>query len=166
MKEKWDKGLTFLSRGIIHQTSCTDTPQQNGVMECKNRHLLNVAHSLIFAVKAPKSYEGEVVVTAAYLINRLPTQALNKKAPLDLLSNPSSLFSIPPHVFRCVCFVHNHSPTRRKFDPHSIKCVFIGYSPTQKDYKYYHPPTRKWFVSMDVTFYESLSYFEDSQSHL
>ena len=43
---------------------------------------------------------------------------------------------------------------------------FVGYSPTQKGHKCYHPPSRKWFVSMDITFLESHSYFLDPQLSL
>ena len=62
-------GDYFCTHGIIHQTSCMDTPQQNGVAEWKNLHLLDIARSLMFSVNAPKSYWGEAVLTAAYLIN-------------------------------------------------------------------------------------------------
>jgi len=53
-----DLGLAdyFSTHGIIHQTSCIKTPQQNGVAERKNRHLLDIAQSLLFSVQAPKSY--------------------------------------------------------------------------------------------------------------
>ena len=98
---------------------------------------------MLFTAQAPKPFLGEAVLTAAYLINRLPTQVLNKKSPVEVLSSPPALFSNPLKVFGCVCFVHNHAPTREKLDPHAIKCVFVGYSPTQKGYKCYHPPTRK-----------------------
>ena len=149
----------FLEHGMIHQSSCTNTPQKNGVAERKNRHLLDTARSLLFSAQAPKPFWGEAVLTAAYLINRLPTQVLNKQSPIEVLSSPSDPFAIPPKVFGCVCFVHNHAPTRGKLDPRAIKCVFLGYSPTQKGYKCYNPPTRKWFISMDVTFFEEQSYF-------
>ena len=61
-----DYGLAdyFCSQGIIHQTSCTDTRQQNEVAERKNRHLLDVARSLLFSIIAPRTYWGEAVLTA------------------------------------------------------------------------------------------------------
>ncbi|RVW58707.1 Retrovirus-related Pol polyprotein from transposon RE1 [Vitis vinifera] len=55
--------------GIIHQTTCSNTPQQNGVAERKNRRLLEVAHASLIAAKTPISYWGEAITSAAYLIN-------------------------------------------------------------------------------------------------
>jgi transposase InsO family protein len=43
-----NKFRSYLSEhGVIHQTTCPGTPPQNGVAERKNRHLLEVAISLI-----------------------------------------------------------------------------------------------------------------------
>uniref|UniRef100_A0A8R7PAD8 Integrase catalytic domain-containing protein n=1 Tax=Triticum urartu TaxID=4572 RepID=A0A8R7PAD8_TRIUA len=42
------------SNGIIHQTTCVNTAAQNGVAERKNRHLLEVARSLMFTMNVPK----------------------------------------------------------------------------------------------------------------
>ena len=46
--------MFLMDNGIIHESSCTDTPEQNGVAERKNRHLLEVARSLLFARNVPK----------------------------------------------------------------------------------------------------------------
>ena len=49
-------GSYLQSHGIVHQSSCVDTPQQNGVAERKNRHLLEVARSLLFTSHVPKNF--------------------------------------------------------------------------------------------------------------
>ena len=145
------------SYGIVHQTSCPYTSAQNGVAERKNRHLLEVARSLMFTMNLPKTYWGDAVLVAAYLINRMPLKTLNFKSPLEILTGRTR-FVVPPKVFGCVCFVHTKNAG--KLEPRALKCVFIGYSPTKKGYKCYHPPSRKFFVSMDVTFRESEPYYQ------
>ncbi|CAB77909.1 putative polyprotein [Arabidopsis thaliana] len=62
--------------GIIHQTSCPYTPQQNGVAERKNRHLMEVERSMMFHTNVTKKFWGDAVMTACYLINRTPTKVL------------------------------------------------------------------------------------------
>ena len=75
----------FLSHhGIIHQSSCVYTLQQNGVSERKNRHLLEVARSLMFTTNVPKQFWGDAILTASYLINRMPSKVLNYQTPLNM----------------------------------------------------------------------------------
>ena len=42
--------------GIIHHSSCIDTPQQNGVSKRKNHHLLEVARAMMFQTNVPKVF--------------------------------------------------------------------------------------------------------------
>ena len=106
------------------------------------------------------------MLTAAYLINRLPSKPLGFKTPLDILcqSFPKTVFpsSISPEIFGCVVYIHNHSPSCTKLDPKAIKCIFIRYSFSQKGYKCYCPNTRKIFVTTDATFYEDLPFYQSS----
>lgn len=145
------------SLGIIHQTSCPYTPQQNGVAERKNRHLLDVTRSLLIDGNVPTYLWGEALSSAVYLINRVPSSILNFKRPLNALADHCTLppnAHLEPHIFGCVIYVHLHSHQRTKLEPRAMKCVFVGYSMTQKGYRAYHPPSKRFYVSMDVTFHE------------
>ena len=158
----------FFSSGIVHQSSCNTTPQQNGVAKRKNRHLLDVSRSLLFTMNVPKSFWGEVVLTATYLTNRMPSRILGFKTPcqalLDVFPTTHLLSNIPLKVFGCTSFVHIHSQHWGKLDPRSLKCIFLGYSSNQKGYKCYSPSTRKFYNSMDVTFIEHLPFFPNTPS--
>ena len=120
---------TYLScQGIVHLSSCIDTPQQNGVAERKNRHLLEVARSLMFSTNVPKFLWGEAVLTAAYLINRMPSRVLKFHNPRQVLlqafPNTKLLSSdLPPIIFGSSAFVHIHQQHRSKLDP-NLSTVF------------------------------------------
>jgi transposase InsO family protein len=147
------------SRGIIHQTSCVRTPQQNGIAERKNGPILAIARALMLQMNVPKIFWADAVLTASYLLNRMPSRILKGKSPFEMLFPGKNPFSVPPRVFGCVSFVHNHSPNRDKLDPRAHKCIFLGYSRTQKGYRCYSPSLRKHFVSANVTFFEDIPYY-------
>ncbi|WKA11750.1 hypothetical protein VitviT2T_029220 [Vitis vinifera] len=148
--------------GIIHQTTCSNTPQQNGVVERKNRHLLEVVRASLIAAKTPISYWGETITSAAYLINRVPSSSINFQTPLQALTNAvvaPTVPNLPPRVFGCVAFVHLHKHQRTKLTSHALQCVFVGYALHKKGYRCYHPPTRQMYITMDVVFHEDSMYF-------
>ncbi|RVW12248.1 Retrovirus-related Pol polyprotein from transposon TNT 1-94 [Vitis vinifera] len=154
--------------GTIHQTTCSNTPQQNGVAERKNRHLLEVVRASVIAAKTPISYWGEAITSAAYLINRVPSSSINFQTPLQDLTNvvvAPTVPNLPPRVFGCVAFVHLHKHQRTKLTSHALQCVFVGYALHKKGYRCYHPPTRQMYIIMDVVFHEDSMYFS-SESEL
>jgi hypothetical protein len=109
----------------------------------------------------PKYLWGEAILTAAFLINRMPSRVLNFQTPINIFKKnfPTSrlIAEIPLKVFGCTAFVHNHN--YGKLEPRARKCVFVGYSPTQKGYKCFDPISKKNFVTMDVTFFETKKFF-------
>ena len=89
---------------IIHQTTCSNTPQKNGVAERKNRHLLEVVRVSLIAAKMSISYQGEAITSAAYLINRVPSNSIDFQTPLQALTNvvvAPIVRNLPPRVFGC-----------------------------------------------------------------
>ena len=73
------------SHGIFHQSSCAYTPQQNGVAERKNRHLVETAYTLLFPHKVPQCFWGDAILAACYLINRMSSSVLHDKISNSIL---------------------------------------------------------------------------------
>ena len=137
----------------MHQTICINTPEQNGIFERKNRHILEVTRSLLFQTNVPKRFWSEAVLTAVHIINRLPSTVLKNKSPLEILYKQKMNFD-HLRVFGCKCFVR--IKRKDKFDYMSTKAIFLGYSSYKKGYKCYDPINKKnlflemlYFVKMN-----------------
>ncbi|KAL4020684.1 hypothetical protein IC575_019465 [Cucumis melo] len=93
----------------------------------------------------------------------MPSRILHLQTPLDCLkeSYPSTrlVSEVPLRAFGCTAYVHNFGPNQTKFIPRAQACVFVGYPLHQRGYKCFYPPSRKYFVTMDVTFCENRPYF-------
>ena len=144
----------FQEKGIIHETSCVGTPQQNGRVERKHRHILNVARALRFQASFPIEMWDECVLAACYLINRTPSTTLAGKTPFEKLYNrPPPLHHL--RVFGCLCYVHNQHHGGDKFATRSSKSVFVGYPYGKKGWRVYNLETGIITVSRDVVFCEA-----------
>jgi len=75
----------FASKEIIHQTTCVETPEQNGIVERKHKHILNVTRALLFQSKLPAIFLCFVVQHVVFLINCMPTLLLNNATPYEKL---------------------------------------------------------------------------------
>lgn len=74
-----------------------------------------------------------------------------------------SILSSQSRVFGCSAFVHVHGRNQGKLDPQAIKCLFTGHASHKRGYKCYHPPSRLVYISMDVTFQETESFYPSPQ---
>ncbi|GFS40883.1 hypothetical protein Acr_00g0071020 [Actinidia rufa] len=93
----------FHDHDIIHQSSCVWTPQQNGVTKLKLRHLLDVV---------PKSFWSDVVLTACYLMNRMPSAVLGGLIPHRDILVPKKVISVIPllsAISLCVDIIFNEA---------------------------------------------------------
>ncbi|XP_074305885.1 uncharacterized protein LOC141641107 [Silene latifolia] len=144
----------FFSHGVQFRTSCVGTPKQNGRVEHKHRHILNVAGALRFQAHLPTSFWGECVLTAAYLINRTPSALLDNKTPYECLFGVSPSYA-NLRVFGCLCFAHNQNTRGDKFEKRGRKCISFGYPHNKKGWKLFDLEMKSYFVSRDVLFHEN-----------
>lgn len=93
----------------------------------------------------PKYLWGYAILTALYLIDRMPSSAVDFEKPISRLPHNALLSNLPPKIFGCTCFVPNQDKTEGKLDCKALKCVFTGYANNKKGYKCYHPAFRNFF---------------------
>ncbi|GKD33586.1 retrovirus-related pol polyprotein from transposon TNT 1-94, partial [Tanacetum coccineum] len=104
---KTDNGTEFVNQtlreyyekvGISHETSVARSPQQNGVVERRNRTLIEAARTMLIYAKATLFLWAEAVVTACYTQNHSMIRRRHGKTPYELLHNkPPDLSYL--HVF-------------------------------------------------------------------
>jgi hypothetical protein len=145
-------------KGIVSHRSCPYTLQQNGVVERKNRHLLDVVCTLLLESSVPSKLWVEALSTEVYLINRLSSQVLNFDSPYYRLYH-QHLSYLNLHTFGCVCFVHLPPHERHKLSVQFVKCVFMGNSISHKGYVCYDSCANKFCISCNVIFFENQCFF-------
>ncbi|GJS68950.1 putative reverse transcriptase domain-containing protein [Tanacetum coccineum] len=103
----------------------------------------------------------ECVLTAAYLIDRLPSSVLNGKSPFELVYGFKPKLS---HLrsFGCLCFTYVNNSN--KFSTKPEKYVLIGFSTTKTAYKVYSLESKKIYYSRDIKFYENIFPFKMNNS--
>lgn len=142
----------LLENGIIHETFISYTPQQNGCVERKYCHILNV-HVFSSSSTSPYLFLGRMCSSAIYLINRTLSNLLQGTSPFEKLHGITPNYDII-RSFGCLCYVHDRHPSHDKFYSHSRKCLFIGYPLGKRGWPIYDLATKEFFVSRDVVFYE------------
>nr|GEX45108.1 retrovirus-related Pol polyprotein from transposon TNT 1-94 [Tanacetum cinerariifolium] len=117
------------------------TPQQNGVVERRNRTLVKAARTMLIFSKAPMFLWAEAVATACYTQNCSLIHTRHHKTPYELLHNkkPDLTFF---RVFGSLCYPTNDSEDLGKLQPTADTGIFVGYAPSRKGYRIYNKRTR------------------------
>ena len=139
--------------GINRHLTAPYSPQQNGVVERRNRTLLEMTRSLLKHMGVPNIMWGEAVRHATYLINRIATRSLIGRTPYEALrSKKPNLEHLK--VFGCVYFARTEEAGRKKLDDRSRVLVHLGTEPGTKAYRLLDPTNKRIVVSRDVHFDE------------
>jgi hypothetical protein len=75
----------FKASGIDHRLSCPHTHQQNGLVERKHRHIVDIGLSLLAQAQMPPRFWDEAFHIACFLINRMPSRTISQDTPLHKL---------------------------------------------------------------------------------
>ncbi|KAK8936006.1 hypothetical protein KSP39_PZI013951 [Platanthera zijinensis] len=140
--------------GIKHEFSAPRTPQQNGVVERKNRTLQELARTMLAEFSLPRSFWAEAVNTASYVMNRVMLRPLLKRTPYELYFDRKPSVSYF-RVFGCPCYILNTKDHLGKFDEKSDLGIFLGYSSKSRAYRIYNKRTLVVEESAHVHFDES-----------
>ncbi|GJU18926.1 integrase, catalytic region, zinc finger, CCHC-type containing protein [Tanacetum coccineum] len=124
-KTKTDNGTEFVNQtlreyyekvGISHETYVACSPQQNGVVERRNRMLIKAARTMLIYAKASLFLWAEAVDTACYTQNHSIVRLHHGKTPYKLLHDKSPNLSFF-HVFGALCYLTNDSENLGKLQP-------------------------------------------------
>jgi transposase InsO family protein len=140
--------------GIKHEFSAPYTPQQNGVVERKNRTLINMARTMLGEFKTPERFWSEAVNTACHAINRLYLHRLLKKTSYELLTGNKPNVSYF-RVFGSKCYILLKKGRHSKFAPKVVEGFLLGYDTNIKAYRVFNKSSGLVEVSSDVVFYET-----------
>jgi hypothetical protein len=144
--------------GIQRKYSCSYSPQQNGVAERKNRHIVKITRAMLNEKNLSNYFWAKAVATTVYIMNRTPTTTVHGMTPEEKFTSKKPDVS-HFRVFGCITYVHVPNEKRSKLDPKVEKCIFIGYSLEQKGYRCFNLSTRTLQVSRDVVFNEMVSWY-------
>ena len=139
--------------GIKHEFSAPYTPQQNGVVERKNRTLIEMARTMLDEYKSPHNFWGEAIATAVHASNRLFLRPVYNKTPYELITGnkPNVQYF---RVFGCKCLVKNKRERLGKFETRTIEGIFVGYADDSHAYRFYNKSSGRVEQSCDVEFLE------------
>nr|KAJ0203047.1 hypothetical protein LSAT_V11C500252350 [Lactuca sativa] len=141
-----DNGLEFKNKdfedfladkGITHNFLAPYTPQQNEIVERRNRSLCEAARTMLSFASLPLYFWADAIAAACYTQNR---SLLNKRfsiTPYEIINNrkPNVKFL---HIFGSRCFIFNSKENLNKFDVKADEGIFLGYSLSSKAYRTYY----------------------------
>jgi hypothetical protein len=140
--------------GIKHEFSSHYTPQQNGVVERKNRTLLDMARTMLDEYKTPDQFWAEAINIVCYSIKRLYLHQILKKTSYELLTGKKPNVSYF-RVFGSKCFILVKRGRKSKFAPKAVEGFLLGYDSNTRAYRVFNKSTGLVEVSCDIVFDET-----------
>ncbi|GJR58601.1 retrovirus-related pol polyprotein from transposon TNT 1-94 [Tanacetum coccineum] len=139
--------------GIVHKTSIARTPQQNGVVEGRNRTLVEAARIMLIFFETPEFLWAEAIATACFTQNLSIVHTQYNKTPYELIRGRQPNVQ-HFHVFGSLCYPTNDRDDLGKMKPKADIGIFIGYSESSRGFRIYNRQTKKIMETFHVKFDE------------
>ncbi|KAH9736282.1 hypothetical protein KPL71_018042 [Citrus sinensis] len=120
--------------GIIHQVTAPYSPQSNGIAERKNRTLKKMMNAMLISSGLPQNMWGEAVLSANYLLNKIPRKQ-EDKTTYELWKGISPSYKFL-RVWGCLAKVEVPLNKKVKIGPKTVDCIFIGYAQNSSAYRF------------------------------
>nr|GFC02626.1 retrovirus-related Pol polyprotein from transposon TNT 1-94 [Tanacetum cinerariifolium] len=142
------------SKGIKREYSNARTPQQNKVVERKNKTLIEATRTMLADSFLPNTFWAEAVSTACYVLNRVLVTKPQNKTPYELITGKIPIISyIRP--FGCHVTILNTIDHLGKFEEKSNKGFLVGYSLNSKAFRVYNLETKRVEENLHINFLEN-----------
>nr|GFA05506.1 zinc finger, CCHC-type [Tanacetum cinerariifolium] len=151
--ESGKKYMFLLVDDCTRQLTAPYSPQQNGIVERRNRSVMSTTRSMLKAMHMPQIFWAEAIRHAIYVLNRVSTKSLKDSTPYEALKDrkPNMRYL---RVFGCKAYAKVTKPHLKKLDDRSRELVYLGTQPGSKAYRLFDPVTKDMVVSRDVKFKE------------
>ena len=141
------------AHGIVDEESPPHTPQLNGKSERAIRTVTEPTRSILAMANLPLTCWSEIVLAVAHIKNRLPSQAIGGRVPLEALTGKkASLLHLK--ILGCDAYALVKAPGRDKLQQKADRYILVGYGIDRGTYRLLHPNKRTVLVTRDVTFNE------------
>jgi hypothetical protein len=142
-------------QGITFELTTAYTPEQNGVAERLNRTLTTIIRPMLSGTGLPTALWGEAAQTANYIRNRLPRRYGDRIATPEEMWTEKKTYLGHLRVFGCVVYTHVAKERRGKLDETAKRGIFVGYTPTTRQYRIFDPQRKIIELHTSVRFDES-----------
>nr|GEY02293.1 retrovirus-related Pol polyprotein from transposon TNT 1-94 [Tanacetum cinerariifolium] len=143
----------FKEEVIEHQTSTPRTPEQNDVVERRNRTLVEAARTMLSASKLYLFFWAEAIATACYTQNRSIIIPTHEKMAYHIINDRKPLIK-HLHIFGFTCYLTRDGENLDKMKEKGDPCILVGYSTQSKGYRIYNNRTRLIVESIHLKFDE------------